>query len=347
MSLCQKLTTILAMMRNKLGKDNLMASRTASWFQVAAAYDAGKAQLGSSGPLGSGENMVWVMPWAVHQARQAEGLDLTRGSPAASDLTPGEQAACARLYNAITGATVILNGREHTHTDGMAWTEAFYPTQWAVNKGVVVTREDLMSLPSRNNAVPRRLDFLAYARQGIVLARRKDATSQAKGAPPINGGLDDAEVQAWLKKHPDPDLWHLMTAPGALNFDLPAVMKTYAWIIAQPTCDRATAASLFMACFGTDIVGKTLAEVKRMDPCYGLAAKILQRSEGVGYDSSRFTLSCVGKPNDQTHLLPALRQRPMPPEGLPVPERLLGTPFVGIAASSATEVHSECWITRA
>jgi hypothetical protein len=334
-------------MRNNGSKDKLMAPRTASWSQVAAAYDAGKAQLGSGSPLGSGEDMVWIMPWAVHQARQAEGVDTTRGSPAASDLTPGEQAACARLYNAITRATVVLNGREHTHTDGMAWTEAFYPTQWAVNNGVIVTREDLVSLPPGNNAVPRRLDFLAYARHGIGLARRKEAAAKAKGAPPINGGLDDAAVQAWLKKHPDPDLWHLMTAPGALNFDLPAVMKTYAWIIAQPDCDRATAASLFLACYGTDIVGKTLAEVRRMDPCYSLAAKILQRSEGVGYDSSRFTLTSVGQQDDQTHLLLALRQRPMPPEGLPVPERLLGAPFTGVSANSATEVHSECWITRA
>lgn len=323
-----------------------MASNTASWSQVAAAYDAGRAQLGSGSPLGSGEDMVWIMSWAVHQARQAAGLDTTRGSPAASDLTPGEQAACARLYQAITGATVILNGREHTHIDAVAWTEAFYPTQWAVRNGVVVTREDLMSFPSDNRSFPRRLDFLAYARQGVGLARRKEAAAKAKGAPPINGALDEATVQAWLKKHPDPDLWHLMTAPGALNFDLPVVMKTYAWIIAQPGCDRATAASLFLACYGADIVGKTLAEVKQMDPSYSLAAKILQRSEDAGYDSSRFTLSCVGRQDDQTHLLPALRQRPMPPEGLPVPERLLGVAFTGTAASSATEVHSECWITR-
>ena len=323
-----------------------MPSSTASWSQVAVAYDAGRAQLGSGNPLGSGRDMVWIMPWAVHQARQAEGVDATGGSPAASDLTPGEQAACARLYYAITHAPVILNGREHTYVGGTVWTEVFYPTEWAVRNGVVVTRDDLMSLPSSNDAVPRRLDFLAWARQGVGLARRKEAAAKAKGAPPVNGALDDPAVQAWLKKHPDPDLWHLMTAPGALNFDLPAVMKTYAWIIAQPDCDRATAASLFLACYGADIVGKTMAEVKRMDPCYGLAAKILQRSEGVGYDSSRFTLSSIGRQDDQTQLLPALRQHPVPPEGLPVPERLLGAPFTGTAASSVSEVHSECWITR-
>ena len=152
MTLCQKITTILARMRNKPGKDNFMPTSTASWSQVAAAYDAGRAQLGSSTPLGSGKDMVWIMPWAVHQARQAEGVDATRGSPAVSELTPGEQSACARLYYAITHTPVILNGREHTYVGGIVWTEAFYPTEWAVRNGVVVTRDDLMSLPSSNNA---------------------------------------------------------------------------------------------------------------------------------------------------------------------------------------------------
>lgn len=323
-----------------------MPSSTAIWSQVAASYDAGRVQLGSGSPLGSGEDMVWIMPWAVHQARQAEGIDMTGAPPAASDLTPAEQAACARLYNAITGATVILNGRRHSQDDSPAWTGAFYPTEFAVTHGVSVTRQDLMSFPTDNRSVPRRLDFLAYARQGLSLARNKEAAATATAAPPINGALGDAAVQAWLKKHPDPDLWHLMTAPGALNFDLPAVLKTFDWIIAQPLCDRATAASLFLDCHGTDIVGKTLAEVRRMDPCYAVAAKILQRSEGSGYARSRFTLSCVGRQDDQTHLLGSLRQRPMTPERLPVPERLLGAPFSGAAATSATEVHSECWLTR-
>ncbi len=318
---------------------------TVDWSEVASAYDAGHAELYGVGPLGSGQAMFWVMPWAVAQAQKADDVVAPWGPPKANGLDPAERIACAQLYSSITRATVLLDGKTRSMNDS-GMTQFFYPVQWAVTNRVAYSREDLAAELPRNLAVPHRLDPLAWARLGFIKTRRDAAAKAARPIPPVNGPLNDSNVQTWLKKYPDPALWHQMSAPGNLNYDLPATLKTFEWIVAQPACDRATAASLFLACYGLDVVGKTLAEVRRMDGCYHLVAKILQRSEGEGFARSDFTLSCLGLDDDQTQVLEEFRALVVPKDGLPRPERLLGTVFTGKPAVTATTVHSETWITR-
>ena len=86
--------------------------------------------------------------------------------------------------------------------------------------------------------------------------------------------------------------------------------------------------------------------IKARDPCYALVAKILIRSERDGFAQSAFTLSCIGQSDDQTEVLQKSRAIAIPKGGLPRPERLSGKAFVGKAAQTAIEVHSEAWITR-
>lgn len=68
------------------------------------------------------------------------------------------------------------------------------------------------------NAVPPKkplfggdpLRTLVDALRLVSLMNRRAALTRAKKIPPIRAAADDPALLAWLKRYPDPDLWHLM-----------------------------------------------------------------------------------------------------------------------------------------
>lgn len=326
-----------------------MNKPTFGWVDVVGGYEAGRATLIGPGPLGSGKAMIWILPWAVAEARRLDGESAGVEPPMASNLNEGERKSICGLYAAVTGTTV---------KDGKSWyisgsgdpdtTLAAYAVSRAASAGRGFARSDLTApLPNPDAREDNWTHPLACALWTVRFDRKRYGLRQASAIPSIDGHLGDPAVIKWLARHPDPALWHRMAERGALNYDLPAVRDTLSWIVAQPECDRATAAGIFLSLQGRDVVGLPLAALRKSDTAYLLAAKILLRSEGSGYALSRFSLSSIGFGNDQSGLLADLRSRPKLAAGLPVPERLLGQTFGGKAPETATTIHSESWISRA
>ena len=108
--------------------------------------------------------------------------------------------------------------------------------------------------------------------------------------PDIERRIADPATYLWLAAEPDPELWHIIL--WSLEWDKdpdPAFCK---WVVVQPECDRATAADLFLAFSGPELVGLTEREVRERFPEFGeyvdVIARICDRCTDGGYPVSRF-----------------------------------------------------------
>lgn len=298
---------------------------------TADAYAAGRAALIDRAPFPEGP-ALWLIAWAVAQA------DAAAVPPVHAALPPADRMAAALIHAALTDAPSDPDEPVGADPD----TALALATLRRLAGGGAPTRADLARPRPRGDQAL--VDPLAAALH-VVRACRAHETALAEGRfDPILGPLADPAVQSWLRRWPDPALWHRL--PSELDWDAEAVPETFLWIVGQPLCDRATAAALFLKLGGADAVGLPRAALPRGDLAWSLVAAILERSESGRPWPSRYTLSWHGLDDDQRPQLAALRARRQLPGGLPLPEGLLGEPFAGEAPDSATQVEGGGWISR-
>jgi hypothetical protein len=314
------------------------------WSRIAAAYDAGRLNLIGEGSLASGrEGIHWLMPWAVTRARARGATSYgAQEVPVAAALTVPERAAITYLHGAMA---------ERPVSDYSLAVQLFgevYPAQSSIYTSVTENHQfdrSLLNIDQPSGVQHGKIGTLFSSLSLLYFLIKKDQLQRSRKIPPIDAAAGDPELKAWLKRYPDPDLWHVMVAE--FNYDLPDVWKLFEWIVAQPQCGRATAALLFLQIDGPRIIGLSPGVPGKQDKSAKLAIKIVTRSEGPkGFPENLLSLSDGRFADDQRPLLAKLRAKPMAVDGVPVPERLLGEPFSGRAAQTATSVHSECCITR-
>ena len=112
----------------------------------------------------------------------------------------------------------------------------------------------------------------------------------ARAADDVARRIADPAIYDWLAADPDPELWHIIL--WSLEWDKGPDPVFCNWVVARPECDRATAADLFLAFSGPDLVGLTGGEARERFPEFGeyveVIVRICERCANGGYPISRF-----------------------------------------------------------
>ncbi len=143
---------------------------------------------------------------------------------------------------------------------------------------------------------------IARILETCVIAETRFGVRRASLPDPAGYALPIARATpAWLQHYRDPEFWHLLLPIlVARTFDAATAkpaLESLTWILAQPDCDRATAAAAFLM-MGTPkhipagdapLMGYALEGARQ-----SLAEAILTRAEAGFYAPARLTLSCLG-----------------------------------------------------
>ncbi|MEX0338203.1 MAG: hypothetical protein AB3N11_04095 [Arenibacterium sp.] len=170
----------------------------------------------------------------------------------------------------------------------------------------------------------------------------------SKGVTPFEISATDPKFLDWLADENDPARWHQIAA-GGLNLDLGRTWDAMKWIVAQPDCDPATVAGVFLRLSGSDVVGIPVARAKQSN-AGKLLMDICNRADEISQRPSRYPLTSFGQKNNQTALARKLdvQYRERAVEGVPCvpsPSALFAEPFKGRRPRGWT-VHSETEIQR-
>lgn len=97
--------------------------------------------------------------------------------------------------------------------------------------------------------------------------------------------LSEAGTYLWLEADPDPDLWQIIL--WNLDWEKELDPLYCAWVVQRPECDRATAADLFIALGGIEVLGVPREEIENLLPAGSEFAPVIRaicdRCEGEGY----------------------------------------------------------------
>lgn len=209
--------------------------------------------------------------------------------------------------------------------------------------------KDLVRQPVRRTIFDGNHDQEANSRFNLALnltaeivntVNQVDIPEDWGSTPKFDICATDEKFLDWLGENPDPDLWHLIV--GNFNYDLPCTSRVLNWIVDQPDCDRATAASAFALCCGEDYAGRPKADVdERTDTYAGIVEKICRRSElGDGFPVNR--LAPFGYDGNPRDLLDDMRRKAQSGDHVvPVPVKLLSAPFADGQPRTPYYVHSE------
>ena len=284
----------------------------------------------------------YLMPFSVRFVRRENSKNNLLDAPPVDQLTPSERRACKLLYDVLCAETGSI-------LDLMA-----------DNPRVGETIYGLFKYRDMEDMARELLDDTCRARLSnptgaplagsVIIVRdfvRLEASGRrARGGPESFSTTDPAFLE-WQDKAPDPDLWHQMLRE--LNYDIPENVVFLFWIVRHPSCDRATAAALFLMLFGQQMVGMPVAGVTAQFPGT-LVFEICKRATLQGFARSELTLESVGFANDQRALLNEMRtlyetRADVATDCLSVPVALFDKPFAGRAPASAYYAHSECYVT--
>ncbi|SHH80078.1 DUF4274 domain-containing protein [Marivita hallyeonensis] len=284
----------------------------------------------------------YLMAFAVRFVRRENSKNALLDAPGVHHLTQGERKACAILHDILCAdAGSILD----IMSDHPRVAETAY--------GLFKFRDmDDMARELLDDTCQARLnDPFGSPLAGSVIIMRAFVQNEAAGrradAGPQTIETTDPTFLAWQEKAPDPDLWHQML--NELNYDIPGNVALLHWVVRQPSCDRATAAALFLMLFGQHMVGMPSLAVKERFPG-SLVFEICDRATKQGFARSELSLASVGFANDQRPLLNEMRRlyeerADMAKDCIPVPVALFERPVAGRAPSSSYYAHSESFVT--
>lgn len=168
------------------------------------------------------------------------------------------------------------------------------------------------------------------------------------GAEPFEIHTTDKGFMNWISTHRDPKLWHQI-ASGGLNWDVTCNVEVIAWIVAQPECDPATAAGLFLWFGGQEIVGLPMSQAR--ETAYPeFLIEVCQKAHELAARTSRLSLTDFNLKNNQTKWAEELdrlfQERAVDGEAcVPSPSALFAAPYKG-RRSTGWNVHSEIVIQR-
>jgi hypothetical protein len=293
----------------------------------------------------SGHEADFLMPFAARFMRREISGNASAPAPEAQRLTKGEGIACKIIHDTLRAK---IGDEIELMCDYPRVGEAIYMLYKFRDKAdPSMTRLDDTCRAALSAGMGGMENLLSRAVLILRAYAEVEAHQTAQADPGFQIETTDPGFLDWLGQDPDPDLWHQMLC--VLNYDIKENVEVLHWIIRQPACDRATAATIFMMLNGADIVGFSVAAVQGHFPG-PLIADLCQRANAQGFIRHELSLSSVGWPNDQSAALPQMQraydQRAQPGiDCVPVPTGLFITPLLGRAPASPYVAHSECVIS--
>lgn len=309
------------------------------YFETETTYQQGWDQWHRKEPIGgSVDGLAFVLPLAIAD-RRSPGAP-TDQLPSWDELSDEEAFAAKVLYE-------VLHRVGHP--------VSAYPRFLGE---LSILEIELPRLAEANLAWRRRRHALDKESNGALQAVLKYtasivATVKAEGLPDETSPVEFVSMDnlEWLEANRDPDLWHRLIFEA--NWDLECTEVFASWLIEQPDCDRATAAALFIAGNGVDVVfGRPRAQRAEAGIDYvpfgeRLVELIVHRSEyGDGFPRSELTLSELGFADDQLTVLRTFSDARPDQIEQPIPRRLLGDVFSGRRSSTPYVLVDESLIAR-
>jgi hypothetical protein len=292
-------------------------ARTRDAYERALA-DIRRGEIG--GPV---SRINFLLPASVRWVRNGPPTSPGVAFPAWTDLSETEIAALMRLHTVLEAESIKdvpdAAGNPNVMAEALPLVDfrKFYKEMDWRPLRVVFLDDPLPKDPREQIHHPVRAAaglVRYYSKAGAKIRKGK-----ARHAPKVIGG--SAEVLTnWLARKPDPDFWQVIVTD--ISPDSEVAIPLLRWIVAQPDCDRATAATIFCVLDGMRHVGKPL-DFQDGGECSDIEiiSTICVRSEEDGFTRCQLALPEAGT--------------------IPFPFKLLQGPFGGRPPQSGWAVFEE------